>query len=946
MTEELPKNYSPEEHDPKWNQFWEEHSLFRADASSDKPPFCIVIPPPNVTGALHMGHALVNTLQDILIRFKRMQGYEALWVPGTDHAGISTQTVVERHLIESENKRRSDYSREEFLAKVWEWKSEYEKRIVHQLKKMGCSCDWSRMRFTMDEKSNRAVRTVFEKLYDQGLIHKADYLVNWDPVTQTAIADDEVEYEERLGHLWTISYPVVGEERSVQIATTRPETMLGDTAVAVHPKDERYADLIGKKLLLPLVNREIPIIADRHVDPEFGTGCVKVTPAHDPNDYEMGVNHDLPFINIMTPDGKINEEGGEFQGLSMLDAREAVVEKLKQQGFLVKVEEHPHRVGLSYRSKAVIEPYMSKQWFVKMGGFQESLEKMVSDQQVALLPKSWENTYFHWIRNLRDWCISRQLWWGHQIPVWYEKAHPENRICYAGEGLPKEVEENPDAWEQDPDVLDTWFSSALWPFSTLGWPEKTEELEKFYPNSVLVTGHDILFFWVARMLLMGNYIHQTPPFPKVFLHGLIFGKSYWRKTEEGSIQYVSREERRKYELGTPPPKEVLSRWEKMSKSKGNILDPLEIIEEYGTDAMRIALASTGSQSREIDLDLRKFEEFRNFTNKVWNGARFVLMNLQDGEHPGLTSTEFTKGLDLDLLDLEDHWILAKLSSAIETVTKSLDSFSFDTAALCAYDFFWKEFCAYYVEIVKPTLFGKEKGPEERTNKQKVLAIVLLASIRLLHPMTPFITEELFQTLKTRLGVSKLDDEQDPYTRDAIQALHQVSIAVAPYPTPLYPKEKIQEVEKEFALLEEVIYSIRNIRGEMKLPPSSAVEVHLVGKERAAIEKNASLIRALVKTKSLEFHDKEPPLDFASSAVVGSLKLFIPLPSERIEEEKRRLSKEQTKLEGQLQGLRSRLDNPEFVSRAPEELIAKTKEQLQQQEHKLEEIQGKLALLQK
>ena len=531
---ELPKAYDAKIVDAKWYEFWEKQGFFKADPASKKPAYCIVMPPPNVTGALHMGHALVSTLQDTLIRWKRMSGFEALWVPGTDHAGISTQTVVERHLMRTVGKKRKDFPREEFLAHVWQWKEEKQSNILNQLRRVGCSCDWSRLRFTMDAGNNRAVRVMFKKMYDAGLIYRGDYLVNWDPVTQTALADDEVEYEERQSFLWHFKYPLKDGSGFVRIATTRPETMLGDTAIAVSPKDPRYTHLIGKTVVLPLMEREIPIIADHHVDPEFGTGMVKVTPAHDPNDYQMGLTHGLPFVNIMTPDAKINANGGDFEGLTMEETRKAVVEAMKARGLLEKIDPHLNRVGISYRSKAIIEPYMSKQWFVRMQGFTGKLRAAVQQGKTQLIPKNWENTYYHWIDNLRDWCISRQLWWGHRIPIWYRRDDPTQMICYDGEGMPAEVENDPASWVQDDDVLDTWFSAALWPFSTLGWPEKTPELARFYPNSVLVTGHDILFFWVARMILMGEYAMHASSFPRSLpawtdLRQIVLAHPRWRR---------------------------------------------------------------------------------------------------------------------------------------------------------------------------------------------------------------------------------------------------------------------------------------------------------------------------------------------------------------------------------------------------------------------------------
>lgn len=809
---EMAKAYDPKLTDAKWYAFWEERQFFQADAHSTKPAYCIVIPPPNVTGALHMGHALVNTLQDILIRWKRMSGFEALWVPGTDHAGIGTQTAVERYLMAKEGKRRKDFSREEFLAYVWQWKENYEKRIIGQLKRIGSSCDWSRLHFTMDEGCSLAVRTIFKKLYDDGLIYRGDYLVNWDPLTQTALADDEVEYEERPSFLWFFKYPLTDGTGSLTIATTRPETMLGDTAVAISPSDTRYAHLIGKAVRLPLMNREIPIIADPHVDPHFGTGVVKVTPAHDPNDYQMGKAHGLTFINILTPDGKINEQGGEFAGLTIDEARAAVVSAMHELKLVERIEPYTLRVGVSYRSKAVIQPYLSKQWFVKMDAFAKDLKQLVTSGQVKILPKLWEATYFHWIDNVRDWCISRQLWWGHRIPVWYHKTLP-NKILCSVDAAPLEVQKDPDNWVQEEDVLDTWFSSALWPFSVLGWPEKTADLEKFYPNSTLVTGHDILFFWIARMLCMGNYALGKPPFPETFLHGLIYGRSYWRINLEGHLAYITGEERKKYDLGEPLPADVHSKWEKLSKTKGNVIDPLELIEEYGTDAMRMSLCASATHAAQIDLDRRRFEEFKNFANKIWNGARFVLMNLT------LEEKQFYEGLNKQLFTLEDHWIFSSLNRIIETVNSALHTYSFDQAALSAYDFFWNKFCANYVEIVKPVLFGKQGTAEQRLNKQKILITVLNTLIRLLHPIAPFITEELFQQLKIRFKHPQALATADGYTKESVHALSASACIVAPYPTVIHSEDILPEVESHFDFMQKMVHAIRNIRGEMKLPPN-------------------------------------------------------------------------------------------------------------------------------
>lgn len=932
---ELDKAYDPRPVEKKWYTLWETGGFFKANAQSEKPPYCIVLPPPNVTGVLHMGHALVDTLQDILIRWKRMSGFEALWVPGTDHAGISTQTVVERHLMAKTGKRRTDFDREEFLSHVWKWKEESETHILHQLKQVGCSCDWSRLRFTMDDEANKAVRAQFKKMYDDKLIYRGDYLVNWDPVTQTALADDEVEHEEKDSCLWYFRYPVEGSKEHLVVATTRPETMLGDTAVAVAPSDERFKEFVGKNVLLPIVDRKIPIITDHHVDPEFGSGVVKITPAHDPNDYEMGIRHDLPMINIMTPDGKINENGVEFAGLSMLDAREAVVKRMKELGLIEKIEPHKHRVGVSYRSKAIIEPYLSKQWFVRVTDFKEKLISTVKDKKVKLLPEHWENTYYHWIENLRDWCISRQLWWGHRIPIWYHKDDPEKIICYAGDGLPPEVEKSPDEWTQDEDVLDTWFSSSLWPFSSLG---SAEDIAKFYPNATLITGHDILFFWVARMILMGEYTMGEVPFHKSFLHGLIYGKSYWRR-KDGHIQYVDPKEKREFDLGEKIPKDVESKWEKMSKSKGNAIDPIEIIETYGADAMRLALCQSATFARQIDLDRRRFEEFKNFVNKIWNGARFVFMNLEE-----LIASELEKGLDLELLTLEDKWIFSLLNRTIKEMNEALTKYAFDQAATLVYEFFWNEFCAYYLETAKPILFGKQGTPELRTNKQKILVIVLSNCLRLMHPIAPFITEELYHHLQECFSGVK-NGSPDPYTSETLKALQAPACITAPFPQVINEDAINPEIEKQFSFINDIVYAIRNIRAEMQLPPSMATDLHILptaqDDDLKVAESNQHILSSLIKINQMTIGKGAETSKFHSSAIVGSLKLIIPLPQEMQDKEKKRLEKEHDKLIAQIDGLKNQLANKNFVERAPEELVTKTKNNLSQNESKLEEIVLKL-----
>lgn len=871
-----------------------------------------------------MGHALVSTLQDILIRWKRMQGYEVLWVPGLDHAGIATQTVVERHLMATEGKRRTEYTREAFLAHVEQWRQRHGRTMVQQLRRMGCSCDWSRERFTLDATCSRAVRTLFKQLFDKGLIYRGDYIVNWDPVTQTALADDEVEVEERASSLVYFRYPLSDGSGHITVATTRPETLLGDMAVAVSPEDGRYRALIGKRVVLPLVGREIPIIADHRIDPSFGSGAVKVTPAHDANDYAMARDHDLPLLNILTPDGRINEAGGAFCGLTREEARSAVVEAMRAQGLLEKVVPHTVRLGLSYRSKAVIEPYLSKQWFVKMEGFGKRLSQFVREGQVRLIPKQWESTYFQWIDHLRDWCISRQLWFGHRIPIWYSKRDPNYVLCFEGEGLPPEVAQDPEAWVQDEDVLDTWFSSALWPVSTLGWPEKSADLAKFYPTSVLVTGHDILFFWVARMLAFGEETMQAPPFPDVFLHGLIFGKSYWRERPEGGIIYLSPEEKREYDLGAPLPKEVFSKWEKLSKSKGNVIDPLAMIEEYGTDAMRMTLASMTTSSPQIDLDRRRFEEFKNFANKIWNGARFLFMHLS-----AFTGADLSEGLNFEKLTLDDRWILARFDRISLRMNELLNNWHFDLAAVEGYDFFWKEFCAYYLELVKPALFGKGVGDAQE--KRKVLAIVLCGALRLLHPFAPFLTEELFGRLRDHLGEVSLREGQDGYTAEAVGALQARGCIVAPYPRGISQPDR--GVEERFTLVEGLVHAIRNIRGEMQIAPGEVTDLYLVGGE--TIEELVPLIRALVRLGKVVVG--ELPSGIASQAVVEGIQVVVPLPKGMQERERVRRERERERLEKSIASLEGQLANREFLERAKPELVARQRERLDQEREALQKL---------
>lgn len=935
---DLAKSYDPKLVEEKWYSYWEKEGFFQADANSSKKPYSIVIPPPNVTGHLHMGHALVDTVQDILIRWKRMQGYEALWVPGTDHAGIATQAVVERRLFAEFGKRRKDFSREEFLGHVWNWKEISQEKILHQIRKLGCSCDWSRLRFTMDDQLSLAVRTCFRKMFEDGLIYRGDYLVNWDPVTQTALSDDEVEHEEQDSFLWHIRYPLADRSGDLIVATTRPETMLGDTGVAVHPSDERYAALIGKQIRLPLSGRLVPIIADPFVDPAFGSGAVKLTPAHDFNDFEAARRHNLPMLNILTPDARLNNEAGVFAGMEIEEARKKIVAELKKQGFLVKIDPHKNRVGLSYRSKAVVQPYLSKQWFVRMTHFKDKLISAVKDKRVKLIPPHWEQTYYHWIENLRDWCISRQIWWGHRIPIWYDKINPDRILCYEGEGVPPEVALDPGRFEQDPDVLDTWFSSALWPFSVFGWPEKTDDLKKFYPTSTLITGHDILFFWVARMILMGEYVMKQVPFHETFLHGLIYGKSYWRTNLEGSPIYVDVEEKKRYDLGHPIPAEISSKWEKMSKSKGNVIDPIEIIDTYGTDALRMALSSSVTHARQIDLDLRRFEEFKNFANKVWNGSRFVFLNLE-----GLTPHELASGLDLSILALEDKWILSVLNRTIVEMNRSLEEYTFDRAATRSYEFFWNDFCALYVELAKPVLFGKAGTDADKKNKQKMLVILLCNAVRLMHPIAPFITEEIFSSLKAQFPLLQPLDS-DPYTLETVQALLSPACIRAPYPKLLSEKDICESTEKTFEQVQELVRSIRNIRAEMQMPPQEKTHLIISGKPDSAdwriAHQHQSILLALTPTSSIRFQTTEEA-HLGASTLAGQLKLTIPIPDSLKQKEKQRLQKELEKAQKLLETTLAKLDNSEFRSRAPREVVEKLETAARQTERQIADMSAKL-----
>jgi valyl-tRNA synthetase len=945
---ELPAAYSPRDVEPRWPERWEKSGLFHANPASKKPAFCIMMPPPNVTGQLHMGHALDTTLQDILVRWKKMSGFETLWMPGTDHAGIATQTVVERHLLKTTGKHRLEFSRDEFLQHVWNWKEKSQDRVISQVRAIGASCDWQRLRFTMDDQCSRAVRHMFKKLFDQGFIYRGNYLVNWDPVTGTALADDEVEYEDRQGFLWTIRYPVVGEDVCIHVATTRPETMLGDTAVAVHPHDPRYHNLIGKEVDHPITGRRIPIVADEFVDPQFGTGVVKITPAHDPNDYQLAQRRNLPMINILTKDGKINEEGRQFAGMTVLDAREAVVNELRRLGFLEKIEPHQNRVGISYRSKATIEPMLSKQWFVKLSAFKESLHDYVASKKVKVFPSSWEHTYFQWIDNLRDWCISRQLWWGHQVPVWYRNDDPSVLICYEGQGVPEEVKKNPEQWTQDPDVLDTWFSSGLWPFATLGWPDKTPELEKFFPTSTLITGHDILFFWVARMIMMSDFAFKEPPFRETFLHGLIYGKSYWRDMPGVGAVYASPEEKKEYDLGKTPPQDVKCRWEKMSKSKGNVIDPMDIIQDYGADAMRLALAAVTTDASIIELDRRRFEEFQHFVNKIWNGARFVLGRLASEEAPEARLTEAdVTAWNEESLRLEDRWILSRLTKASAKTIQHLEKYAFDKATSTVYEFFWNEFCAFYIEMSK-SAFSKSAPKELRTTKQVLCLVVLLESLKLLHPFAPYITDELFSILKERFGNFNAEGCRSNRVRAALNSLKGEILCATPFPTP-NPADESDAVEEQFSQVQQALLTLRAIRGEMKIAPGVSSDLIVVGpstsQTRQLLCDNEHLLRSLVKLGKISVIETAPhDLQLASRAPMNDVELIVPLPAEMREQEIVRLQKALEKGRPSLEKTKAQFDKLSSSGKAPEEIIEKLRLSLEQQGRDLELLEHRLEAL--
>ena len=856
----LSKAYEPREAEEKWYRYWLDHDYFHAADPSSKKPFSIVIPPPNVTGMLHMGHALNNVLQDIVVRYKRMQGYNALWMPGMDHAGIATQNVVEQELTK-EGITRHDLGREKFIERVWQWKAKYGGVIIHQLKRLGCSCDWARERFTMDEGLSRAVREVFVRLYDDGLIYQGDYIVNWCPRCRTAISDLEVEYHQEAGHLWNIRYPFAEGGGEIIVATTRPETMLGDTAVAVHPDDERYRHLVGKEVILPLVNRRIPVIADDYVTMEFGSGAVKITPASDPNDFAMAGRHNLQIIKIMDDNAVINQNGGVYEGQDRYTCRRNIVGDLESGGFLIGTEPYTHNIGRCYRCKTDVEPAVSRQWFVRIAPLAKEAISAVVTGKTRIVPSTWEATYFEWMNNIRDWCISRQIWWGHRIPVWTCKdcgkmivAAQDPEHCPGCDGKKLHQEE---------DVLDTWFSSALWPFSTLGWPENTEALRTFYPTSLLVTGFDILFFWVARMMMMGLYVMKDVPFRDVYLHALV-------RDENG---------------------------EKMSKSKGNSIDPLEMMDKFGTDAFRFTLAAFTAQGRDVRMSEERIEGYKFFVNKIWNATRFSMMNLADYDAALPDRPEDGS--------VADRWIRSRLNRTVAEVIRGLDEYRFNDAAAAVYQFVWHEFCDWYLELIKPLLYGRDHSPGRRA-AQKTLVEVLTTVLKLLHPFMPFLTEEIWQTL----------------------VADGSSVMVAEFPA-MDEIHDDPEADQEMSQIMEVITRIRNIRGEMNIAPSLKLKVTLTATSEAlrdSLERGRVYILNLANLESLEIADEMSEPKGAATAVAGPVHVYVFVAGViDIEGEKGRLGKEISRIERDLAVVEKKLANPDFLAKAADAVVKKEKQ---------------------
>jgi valyl-tRNA synthetase len=860
------KSYEPQEVEQHWYSYWEREGLFEALEDPGSPRYSIVIPPPNVTGVLHMGHALNNTLQDVLCRYRRLRGDNVLWMPGTDHAGIATQNVVERKLSE-EGLTRHQLGREKFIGAVWKWRETYGSAIINQLKRLGASCDWKRERFTMDEGLSRAVRKVFVQLYEEGLIYRGHYIINWCPRCFTALADLEVEHEETDGHLYHIRYPYPDGSGGIVVATTRPETMLGDTAVAVNPEDNRYDAAVSRKVVLPLMNRKIPVIRDEYVDMSFGTGALKVTPAHDANDYEIGLRHDLPLVKVIDDNGRMSAEAGQFAGQDRFDCRRQVVEALKSEGHLVKIDPYRHSVGHCYRCKDVVEPNLSRQWFVKAKPLAQKAVEAVETGKTRIIPEVWTGTYYDWMNNIRDWCISRQIWWGHQIPAWTCEACGELVVAMAAPpACPKCSGEK---LVQDEDVLDTWFSSALWPFSTMGWPEQTPLLKIFYPTSVLVTGFDILFFWVARMMMMGIHFMGDVPFRDVYVHALV-------RDEEGK---------------------------KMSKSKGNVIDPLNVIDTYGTDAFRFTLAAFAAQGRDVKMSEKRIEGYRNFANKLWNAARLCLMHLE---------TDRSKEIQAPSAFLPDSWILSRLAGLIETVTDALDTYRFNDAAAALYNFVWHEFCDWYLEAVKPVLYDKA-GAEQKSATLNVLERVLRDTLVLLHPFVPFITEEIWHKLPGTAG-------------SVMRAIYPLDNPASP------PPGRQPDAERRMKLLIDIVTGVRNVRGEMDLAPGLELDVEVQAEDAATrriVEEHRELVMNLARVGRLSVQSPGKKPSAAATSIIDGAVIFVPLEGIiDFAKEAERLNKRIDKVNVELVPLNKKLNNEDFLKKAPEDVVQGVREKQQ------------------
>lgn len=884
MDRNLPKNYDPKDFEERLYQEWQDNGCFKSEINKDKESFTIVMPPPNITGQLHMGHALDDTLQDILIRWKRMDGFEALWIPGTDHASIATEVKVVNRIKEETGKSKYEVGREEFLRRAWEWKDEFGGKIVNQVKKLGASCDWDKERFTMDEGCNKAVTKFFIKLYEEGHIYRGNRIINWCPDCKTTLSDAEVEHEDQEGSFWHIKYPIKDSDEFLEIATTRPETMLGDTGIAVHPEDERYTHLVGKTAILPLVGRELIIVADEYVDKEFGTGAVKMTPAHDPNDFEVGKRHNLEEINVMNDDATMNELAGKYQGMDRYECRKEIVKDLDEAGYLIKIKKHDHAVGICYRCHTVIEPRLSLQWFVDMQELAKPAIKVLKDGELGFVPEKFDKTYLQWLENIRDWCISRQLWWGHQIPAYYCQECGEVIVAEkAPEKCPKcgcsDI-------KQDEDVLDTWFSSGLWPFETLGWPEKTEELDYYYPTSVLVTGYDIIFFWIVRMVFSAMFCMNEKPFSHVLVHGLV-------RDSQGR---------------------------KMSKSLGNGIDPLEVIDQYGADALRFTLATGNSPGNDMRFYTERVEFARNFNNKLWNASRFVFMNLEDDS----LLENLTREAVEENFTLADKWIISRANKIVEEVGINMEKFELGMALQKAYDFTWSEYCDWYIEMVKPRLYGEDR--EAKRAALYTLTYVLEKVLKLLHPFIPFITEEIYSYLPTVEGY----------------------IIRAEYPH--YKEEDNMEVEEEkMNLIMDGIRNIRNVRAEMNVPPSKKAKTILVPSDEklAAMEDGKEYFKSLASASDVEIKENTEGIpEDAVSVVIEGVEIFIPLDElVDFEKEKERLNKEKKKALSEIKRVEGKLNNPGFVNKAPEKLVEEEKAKKEKYEEMLKSIEERLAKFQ-